>query len=53
MNDDLREQANKVNQDLIDERADRDRVAISAEQFYRNVIERVQTASGENEGEFQ
>ena len=45
MDDGLREQASKINQDLIDERADRDRVAISAERFYRDVVERVKTAS--------
>ena len=53
MSAELREQASKINQGLVDERADRDRVAISVERFYKDVIERVQTASGEDEGEFQ
>ncbi len=48
----LREQASKINQDLIDERADRERVAISAERFYKDVVERAKTSSGEGEGEF-
>jgi glycosyltransferase involved in cell wall biosynthesis len=41
MDDGLREQASKINQDLIDERADRDQVAISAERFYKDVVERM------------
>jgi glycosyltransferase involved in cell wall biosynthesis len=41
MDDGFREQAGKVNQDLIDERADRDQVAISAERFYKDVVERM------------
>lgn len=49
----LREKANVVNQGLVDERADRDRVAISAEQFYKDVVERGENASGEDEGELQ
>jgi glycosyltransferase involved in cell wall biosynthesis len=52
MSSELRKQATKINQDLIDERADRDRVAISAERFYKDVVERAKTASGEDEGEF-
>jgi glycosyltransferase involved in cell wall biosynthesis len=38
MNARLRQQASKINQDLVDERADRDRVAISAEQFYKKLL---------------
>jgi len=38
MNAGLRQQASKINQDLVDERADRDRVAINAEQFYRKLL---------------
>jgi glycosyltransferase involved in cell wall biosynthesis len=53
MNAELREQAGKINQDLIDERADRDRVAISAERFYRDVIERVNNTRGEEDGGLQ
>ena len=52
MSTELREQASKVNQDLVDERADRDRVAISAERFYKQVIERGITGGREAEGEF-
>jgi glycosyltransferase involved in cell wall biosynthesis len=47
---DLREKANKVNQGLVDERADRELVAISAERFYKDVVERVKTDSGEAGG---
>jgi len=50
MNAELREQARKTNQDLIDERADRDRVAISAERFYKDVVERVKTDCVNAEG---
>jgi len=50
MDDGFREQAGKVNQDLIDERADRDQVAISTERFYKDVVERVKTDSGEAGG---
>ncbi len=53
MNVEFREKAGKINQDLINERADRDRVAISAERFYKDVVERAKTASGEDEGELQ
>ncbi|TEU01439.1 MAG: glycosyltransferase [Anaerolineales bacterium] len=52
MSTELREQASKVNQDLVDERADRDRVAISAERFYKKVIERGTTGGREGEVEF-
>jgi glycosyltransferase involved in cell wall biosynthesis len=47
---DLREKANKVNQGLVDERADRELVAISAERFYEDVVERAETDSGEAGG---
>ena len=53
MSAELREQASKINQDLIDGRADRDQVAISAERFYKDVVERVKATSGEDEGELQ
>ncbi len=46
MSAELRQKANKVNQDLVDERADRGRVAISAERFYKDVVARGKTASG-------
>lgn len=52
MSTELREQAGKINQDLINERADRDRVAISAERFYLDVVERMETHGGEAKGEF-
>ncbi len=48
----LREKASKVNQDLVDERADRDRVVISAERFYKQVVEMGTTGGREAEGEF-
>jgi len=41
MDDGFREQAGKINQDLIDERADRDQVAISTERFYKDVVKRM------------
>ena len=53
MNAELRQQAGKINQDLIDDRADRGRVAISAERFYMDVLERVKTGGGDAKGEFQ
>jgi glycosyltransferase involved in cell wall biosynthesis len=53
MSAEIREQAGKINQDLIDERADRDRVAISAERFYLDVIEGAKTAGGEEDGGLQ
>jgi glycosyltransferase involved in cell wall biosynthesis len=53
MSAELREQASKINQDLIDGRADRDQVAISVERFYKDVVERVKATSGEDEGELQ
>ena len=46
MSAELREKASKINQELIGERADRDQVAIAAERFYKEVIERVKTTSG-------
>ncbi|MCK5634028.1 MAG: glycosyltransferase family 4 protein [Anaerolineales bacterium] len=46
----LREKASKVNQDLVDERADRDRVVISAERFYKQVVEMGITGGREAEG---
>ena len=36
--DQLREKASKINQDLVDERADRDQVAITAERFYEKIL---------------
>lgn len=51
MSAELREKASKVNQDLVDERADRDQVAISAERFYKDVVERMKTRGGEAEDE--
>ncbi len=53
MSAELREQAGKVNQGLIDERADRDQVAISAERLYEQVVERMKTHGREAEGEFK
>ncbi|MES0338948.1 MAG: glycosyltransferase family 4 protein [Anaerolineales bacterium] len=53
MSAELRAKASKVNQDLVDERADRDQVAISAERFYEDVVERENTTSGEADGELQ
>jgi glycosyltransferase involved in cell wall biosynthesis len=41
MSAELRDKASKINQDLIDERANRGQVAISAERFYKDVVERV------------
>ena len=48
----LREKASKVNQDLVDERADRDRVVISAERFYKQVVEIGVAGGREADGEF-
>ncbi|NOR90611.1 MAG: glycosyltransferase [Anaerolineales bacterium] len=53
MSAELRGKASKINQDLVDERADRDRVAISVEGFYMDVVERAKTDCGEADGEFQ
>ncbi len=52
MSAELREKASKVNQDLVDERADRDRVVISAERFYKQVVKVGTTGGREAEGEF-
>ncbi len=48
----LREKASKINQSLVDERADREHVAITAERFYKQVVERVKTRGGEDGGFF-
>ncbi|HUS84570.1 MAG TPA: glycosyltransferase, partial [Anaerolineales bacterium] len=53
MDAELRQQAGKINQDLIDDRADRGRVAISAERFYMDILDRVKTGGGDAKGEFQ
>jgi glycosyltransferase involved in cell wall biosynthesis len=52
LNAELRENASKINQSLVDERADREHVAITAERFYKQVVESVKTRSGEDAGIF-
>ncbi|MGB2896471.1 MAG: glycosyltransferase family 4 protein [Anaerolineales bacterium] len=52
IDDQLREKASKINQDLVDERADRDQVAIKAERFYEKILGREEIGSRDAEGEF-
>ncbi len=50
--DQLREKASKINQDLVDERADRDQVAITAERFYEKILGMGGIGGRDAKGEF-
>ncbi len=52
MSAELREKASKINQGLINERADRDQVAISAERFYEKILGTGEIGGRDDEGEF-